>query len=123
MWGYGHFAVFASAAAIGAGLEIAVEQAVRTAEISTRAASASVTLPAAVFLFVVWLLHARHDKRGPAQQLTLPVSALLVVACTFTGSHAVLWAGLVCAAAVAFGVYLQARSSQTPVAPRSAPTA
>ncbi|MFF6958943.1 low temperature requirement protein A [Streptomyces sp. NPDC008317] len=125
LWGYGHFAVFGSAAAIGAGMEIAVEQAVGKAEISTRVAAAWVTVPAAVFLITVWLLHSRHYKRGLAQQLTLPVSGVVVLACTFTGSHAVLWAGLVCAVTVAVGVTLQARGGgQTaPVAPRSSPTA
>ncbi|WP_093714158.1 low temperature requirement protein A [Actinacidiphila alni] len=123
LWGYGHYAVFGSAAAIGAGLEIAVEQAVGSAEISTRAAAGWVTVPTAVFLFTVWVLHARHYKRGVAQQLNLPVSAVVVLACTFTGSHAVLWAGLVCAATVALGVTLQTRGAgQTPVAPSSSPT-
>ncbi|MEE4546096.1 low temperature requirement protein A [Streptomyces sp. V4-01] len=112
LWGYGHFAVFTSAAAIGAGLEIAVRQATGEAEISTRAASAAVTLPSAVFLFTVWLLHSRHYKRGLAQQLTLPVSAVLVLVCTVTGSHAVLWSGLVCAAAVVVGVWQSARASK-----------
>ena len=109
LWGYGHFAVFTSAAAIGAGLEIAVEQAVGSAHISTRVATWSVTVPTAVFLFTVWLLHSRHSKHGLAQQLTLPVAALGVLACTCAGAHAVLWAGLVCAGAVAVGVSLQTR--------------
>jgi low temperature requirement protein LtrA len=109
LWGYGHYAVFTSAAAIGAGLEIAVEQAVGSADISIRAATWSVTIPAAVFLFTVWLLHSRHSKHGVAQQLTLPIAALAVIACTWTGTHAVLWTGMVCAAAVAAGVTMQAR--------------
>lgn len=109
LWGYGHFAVFGSAAAIGAGVEIAVEQATGKAEISTHAASAAVTVPAVVFLFTVWALHSRHYKQGLAQQLILPVAAVGVLACTVAGSHAVLWAGLVCAAAVAAGVALEAR--------------
>jgi low temperature requirement protein LtrA len=109
LWGYGHFGVFAAAAAIGAGLEIAVEQSVGSSEVSVRGASAAVTVPTAVYLFVVWLLHSRHSKRGLAQQLVLPASALAVAACTATGVHAVLWAGLVCAATVALGVYLSAR--------------
>ena len=112
LWGYGHFAVFASAAAIGAGLEIAVEQAVGAAELSVRAASAAVSLPTAVFVFSVWLLHSRHYKRGLAQQLTMPVSALAVVLCTFTGSRAVLWAGLVCAGMVAVGLFLRTRGPE-----------
>jgi low temperature requirement protein LtrA len=109
-WGYGHYAVFVSAAAIGAGLEVAVEQSVGKAEISLRAASAAVTVPTAVLFFTVWLLHSRHYKRGLAQQLVLPLASLLVLACTFCGAAAVLLAGVVSALAVAVGVTLVRRN-------------
>ncbi len=59
---------------------------------------------------MVWLLHSRHFKRGLAQQLVLPVSALAVLACTWTGAYAVLWAGLVATATVAVGEALSTRS-------------
>ncbi|MFD3379020.1 MULTISPECIES: low temperature requirement protein A [unclassified Streptomyces] len=109
LWGYGHYVIFASAAAIGAGLEVAVEQAVGKAHISTVAASAAVTLPTALFLLTVWVLHARHYKVGTAQQLVLPVTALAVALCTFLGDWAVLAAGVVAALAVVVGVTLSAR--------------
>ncbi|MEV6834985.1 low temperature requirement protein A [Streptomyces sp. NPDC051133] len=109
VWGYGHYFVFASAAAIGAGLEVAVEQAVGTAHISVLSASASVTLPTALYLLTVWALHARHFKVGVAEQLVLPVTALLVICCTFLGDWAVLATGLVSAGAVATGVVLAVR--------------
>ncbi|MEU6463387.1 low temperature requirement protein A [Streptomyces sp. NPDC046976] len=109
LWGYGHYLIFSSAAAIGAGLEVAVEETVGSAHLSTAAASAAVTLPTALYLLTVWALHARHFKVGIAQQLVLPVTALLVLCCTFLGSWSVLAAGLVCAAAVATGVTLTAR--------------
>ncbi|MGW3283404.1 low temperature requirement protein A [Streptomyces sp. NPDC001002] len=109
LWGYGHYVIFASAAAIGAGLEVAVEQAVGKAHISTLAASAAVTLPTALFLLTVWLLHARFYKVGTAQQLVLPTAALLVILCTFLGDWAVLAAGIVSALTVATGVTLTAR--------------
>ncbi|MGW2741036.1 low temperature requirement protein A [Streptomyces sp. NPDC001450] len=109
LWGYGHYLIFASAAAIGAGLEVAVEQAVGKAHISTLSASAAVTLPTALYLLTVWALHSRHFKVGISQQLVLPATALLVVCCTFLGEWAVLAAGLVSAAAVAVGVTLTAR--------------
>ncbi|WP_229900150.1 low temperature requirement protein A, partial [Streptomyces capoamus] len=109
VWGYGHYPVFASTAAIGAGLEVAVEQAVGKAHISALSASAAVTLPTALYLLTVWALHARHFKVGLAQQLVLPVAALLVICCTFLREWAVLAAGLVCSAAVAAGVVLTAR--------------
>ncbi|SNX61849.1 low temperature requirement protein LtrA [Streptomyces sp. TLI_55] len=109
LWGYGHYLIFASAAAIGAGLEVAVEQAVGKAHISTLAASAAVTLPTALYLLTVWALHSRYFKVGTAQQLVLPVTALLVIASTFLGDWAVLAAGVVSALAVATGTTLTAR--------------
>jgi low temperature requirement protein LtrA len=109
LWGYGHYVVFASAAAIGAGLEVAVEQAVGQAHLSTLAASAAVTLPTALYLLAVWVLHSRHFKVGLAQQSVLPVTALSVICCTFLGEWAVLAAGLVTALAVATGSTLTAR--------------
>ncbi|WP_162793304.1 low temperature requirement protein A [Streptomyces globosus] len=111
-WGYGHYVVFASAAAIGAGIEVAVEHAVGKAHLSQTAANLAVTVPAALFLAFVWLLHARHFKHGAARQLTLPVAALAVLACAWTGAYAVLWAGLVAAATVAVGV-TSARSERS----------
>ncbi|MER7919220.1 MULTISPECIES: low temperature requirement protein A [unclassified Streptomyces] len=109
LWGYGHYLIFSSAAAIGAGLEVAVEETVGSAHLSTAAASAAVTLPTALYLLTVWALHARHFKVGIAQQLVLPVTALLVLGCTFLGGWSVLAAGLICAAEVATGVTLTAR--------------
>ncbi|WP_043729130.1 low temperature requirement protein A [Streptomyces zinciresistens] len=121
LWGYGHYVVFASAAAIGAGLEVAVEQAVGKAEISTLAASAAVTLPTALYLLTVWALHSRYFKVGIAQQLVLPCAALLVICCTFLGEWAVLAAGLVTALAVATGETLSARmAARQRVATRAA---
>ncbi|MFF4270931.1 low temperature requirement protein A [Streptomyces sp. NPDC001536] len=111
LWGYGHYLIFASAAAIGAGLEVAVEQTVGKAHISTLAASAAVTLPTALYLLTVWALHSRHFKVGIAQQLVLPTTALLVILCTFLGDWAVLAAGIVSALAVATGVTLTARTA------------
>ncbi|MGA5039254.1 low temperature requirement protein A [Streptomyces capoamus] len=121
VWGYGHYPVFASTAAIGAGLEVAVEQAVGKAHISALSASAAVTLPTALYLLTVWALHARHFKVGLAQQLVLPVAALLVICCTFLREWAVLAAGLVCSAAVAAGVVLTARRAARHRADAGAP--
>lgn len=122
LWGYGHYLIFASAAAIGAGLEVAVEQAVGKAHISTLAASAAVTLPTALYLLTVWALHARYFKVGIAQQAVLPTTALAVIACTFLGDWAVFAAGIVAALAVATGVMLTVRTvageERAPVSPR-----
>jgi len=59
LWGYGHLIVFASLAALGAGLEVAVA-AVSGHElhIGDAAVVATVAVPVAVFLVVAWCLHA-----------------------------------------------------------------
>ncbi|HET9170129.1 MAG TPA: low temperature requirement protein A [Actinospica sp.] len=103
-WGYGHYFVFASAASIGAGAEVVAARAAGGEEISAPLAAASVTVPTAVLLLVVWGLQARHFKAGPAQAV-MPGAAVAVLLCTFAGSYAVLLAGLCCAAAVVLGVY------------------
>ncbi|MFJ5266273.1 low temperature requirement protein A [Streptomyces sp. NPDC088387] len=122
LWGYGHYLVFASAAAIGAGLEVAVEQAVHEAHISTLAASAAVTLPTALYLLTVWGLHSRYFKVGIAQQLVLPTAALLVICCTFLGHWAVLVAGVVTTVAVVAGETLTTRRVYRQRSPRTTTT-
>ena len=110
LWGYGHYLVFLSLAAIGAGLEVAVEHATGAGEVSGLTAAAVVTVPTAVYLFVVWVLHARYGKVGAAQWV-LPVTAVAVLAVTWIGgAGAVLTAGLVCAAATAVGLTLHLRA-------------
>lgn len=101
--------MFGSAAAIGSGLEVAVESAVHKAHVSETVATATVTVPTAIYLFTVWLLHSRHTKSG-AEQAMLPAASAAVLACTAAGGSGVLVAGLVTAATVAVGVVLHARS-------------
>jgi low temperature requirement protein LtrA len=100
VWGYGHYLVFLSAAAIGAGLEVAVEHAVGKAHIGPHIATLAVTVPTALYLVTVWALHSRHAKRGVGLWV-LPVAGVAVLFCP-----SVLAAGLVCAASVAAGLVI-----------------
>ncbi|MYW04798.1 low temperature requirement protein A [Streptomyces sp. SID3343] len=117
LWGYGHYVIFGSAAAIGAGMEVAVEQAVGVAHVSLVGASACATIPTALFMFTVWAIHSRHHKRGLVQQLILPGAAALVLLCTFAGKAAVPLAGVVAALAVAAGVVSAALVGEGDVRP------
>ncbi|MGW7411427.1 low temperature requirement protein A [Streptomyces sp. NPDC054863] len=108
-WGYGHLFILGSAAAIGAGIEVAVEQVVGKAHISPVAATAAVTIPTALFLLTGWFLQARHFKRDTAEKALMPVTVVVVLACTFLGVWGVLAAGLVMMLAVAVGVLLANR--------------
>ena len=78
MWGYGHYFVFASAAAVGAGLGVAVDQATGHPEISSTLAGYAIAVPVAVYLFFVWLLHIRPHQSGP-MKAAFPLAAVLAV--------------------------------------------
>jgi len=76
-WGYGHYAVFAATAALGAGLEVAVDAEERTSPIAPVVAGFAVAVPAALVLVVLTQLrritwafdttaHGR-DRRGAAR--------------------------------------------------------
>ncbi len=83
-WGYGHYLIFASAAAVGAGLELAVGYDAGAVHLDGVAAALPTTVAVAVFLLSVWLLHI-----GPANEcrpiaIGFPVAAVLVLAASFT---------------------------------------
>lgn len=113
-WGYGHYVVFGSAAAIGAGIEVATEQVAGQSHIPAVAAAFAVTAPAALYVVAVWLVHLRPFKQGVAQQLVLPASAALMLVATLAGHWAVPLAALAGAAGVAVGVVLAARRAPGP---------
>ena len=76
LWGYGHYFIFASAAATGAGLAVAVDHATGQTGISERVSGYAVAVPVATYLFFVWLLHLRPHQRGPLV-LACPAVAVL----------------------------------------------
>jgi len=78
MWGYGHYFIFASAAAVGAGLGVAVDQATGHTEISSALAGYAIAVPVAVYLFFVWLLHIRPHQSGP-MKAAFPLAAVLAL--------------------------------------------
>jgi low temperature requirement protein LtrA len=102
-WGYGHFVVFASAAATGAGLAIAVDQSVGPTALSDVEAGFATTVPVAVYVGAVWALHYRHKARTWLRAWGAPAAIVLVVLATWT-PEPVLATGLVLAALVAAAV-------------------
>jgi low temperature requirement protein LtrA len=79
VWGYGHLVVFASAAAVGAGLAAAVDQTVGHAELTSREAALSVTVPVSVYLLSVWVLHVRYKEPGFARAGAVPIAIVAIV--------------------------------------------
>jgi len=82
-WGYGHILVFASAAAVGAGLAVAVDHDLHVAHVGALPAALATTVPVAVFVLVVWLLHLDHERMRRVSA-AFPVAAVLILATSFT---------------------------------------
>jgi low temperature requirement protein LtrA len=93
VWGYGHYLVFGSAAAVGAGVALQVDQALHQGQVSERAAAASVTIPVAVYLLSVWWLHLRAHHADRTHYLIFPGTTVLVLLATF-GPQPLLVTGL-----------------------------
>jgi low temperature requirement protein LtrA len=100
IWGYGHLFVFASAAAVGAGLAVAVDYTTHHAEIGPVGAGAAVAIPAALYLMSLWALHERSRAASLMEASLAPVTALLILLTSFS-SQPVLLAGLLLSALLA----------------------
>lgn len=103
LWGYGHYVVFASAAAAGAGLAVAVDQATHHSKLTGTQAGFAITVPVTVYLLAVWTLHYATKTQGPMRTYAVPVAAVLILASSFT-PQPVLGTGLVMAALIGAAV-------------------
>jgi low temperature requirement protein LtrA len=79
IWGYGHLVVFASAAAVGAGIATAVDRASGHADLSDAGAALTVTVPVSVYLLSVWLLHVRYKSRGFVRVGAVPLGVAVIL--------------------------------------------
>jgi low temperature requirement protein LtrA len=100
VWGYGHFLIFASAAAIGAGLGVSVDFFTGHAHLPGWAPGLSVGVPVAVFVLCVYRLVVRPLERGPVPTAAFVGAAVLVLLAA-SSTWAVLLIGLILAALVA----------------------
>lgn len=82
-WGYGHYLIFGSAAAVGAGLELAVGFDSGQVHVSGIVTALAVTIPVAVFLLSVWLLHIGPTNECRPIAIGFPAAAVLVLAASF----------------------------------------
>jgi low temperature requirement protein LtrA len=98
-WAYGHYLIFASAAAEGAGLAAYAKLITRRADVPSPAAGVAITMPAAIFLITVWAIHVRPHQRSGAEQLAFPAAAVAVLVAGRSPAPAVI-AGLLAAALV-----------------------
>ncbi len=94
LWGYGHYVVFAAAAAVGAGLVVAVsyEQG-DTDGISSAVSAMAVTVPVAIYIVAIGLLHA-HPGRPKIIAWSTGIAAALILADSFVPAPLYLTAGV-----------------------------
>jgi low temperature requirement protein LtrA len=112
-WGYGHFVVFASAAAVGAGLAVGVDLATHQAHIGPTGAAFAVAIPVALYLLSLWWLHYRpgtlfHLGSGPLAVVLILLTPFVAAA------YAVPIIGVILAALLA--VKIAMRSGEVPAA-------
>jgi len=103
IWGYGHYVVFASAAAVGAGLAVAVDAATHTAKIGPVGAGVAVAVPVATYLLSLWFLHDRPEYRQT--RAYGPIAAVFVLMTPFTG-HGVPLTGAILAGLVGLKLFV-----------------
>ncbi|MFI7125067.1 low temperature requirement protein A [Nonomuraea sp. NPDC050153] len=118
LWGYGHYGIFAALAALGAGLEVAVEQSGHDVAASPLAIGYAVAVPVGVYLAVLWAVHALVA----GAPVVHPAAAMGCVALIWALPFAAPWLGVagVVAAITAVCVVLVAVSIMTAAGGRGA---
>jgi low temperature requirement protein LtrA len=118
-WAYRHYLVFGSVAALGAGLEVAVDAA-EHGEVSSVVAAWSVAVPVTVYLIVLMRLERRGDAADPSPQLVVGAAVIILITASLATvlgiGIAVLIMGVIVAALVASSVALAGRHGPAPAA-------
>lgn len=117
VFGFGHYAIFASGAAIGAGLAVRVDYWTHATRASALGSGAMVTVPTAALIATLWLILLRDEQPRGRTALPFAVAAVLILLATFT-PWPELFSGLVCVALLAVevraaGVADQSRSASS----------
>ena len=82
LWGYGHYFIFASAAAVSAGIEVALDYDTRHTGLDAAHAAAALCVPVAVFVWVVWGLMVW--PHGPTRaRVAMPLVAAGILLAVF----------------------------------------
>jgi low temperature requirement protein LtrA len=115
-WGYGHYVVFASAAAVGAGVAVMVASVTGHAHLSDTGAAASFTIPVVLYVLALAFLQTLLHRLSAPRVAAFAVAVIAVAGATFTGQP-VLVTGVVLAALVAAMLVITAQSAASTSAP------
>lgn len=90
-WGYGHYVVFASTAAVGAAIAVGVDYKTDHSELSRYQAAFALAVPLAIFVLSVWFI-VLLDR--DVQTLVYPAGAGVILLCALLPFAAELMAGV-----------------------------
>jgi low temperature requirement protein LtrA len=109
LWGYGSYGIFAALAAVGAGLEVAVEQTGHHIDASAVAVGYAVAVPVAVFLVLLWALYVPLVPRSVLRPAPILGGSLVILLLPLVAESIAPWIvvaaiALTCASIVAFTI-------------------
>jgi len=119
VWGYGHYACFAAVAALGAGLELAIDTLDHHTHLSERAAAASVAIPVAVFMIMLARLHHVAQTGAIGHPMLIATGVVIVILVALSAPAlglgiAVLLMGVAVTVTLAVSLALTARRARRP---------
>jgi len=79
LWGYGHYAMFAALAALGAGLEAAVLSTEEHHEATAQTLGYGVAIPVAIVLLLLWVLHVPIVERPVLSPVAIIVACVVIL--------------------------------------------
>ncbi len=109
LWGYGHYGLLAALTAVGAGLELAVEQTGHAVAASGLAVGYAIAIPVTCFLLLTWALHAPIAPRPTLRPGVVLTSCAAILAVPASGLEVTLvlaTIAAICASAVALTLAL-----------------
>jgi low temperature requirement protein LtrA len=107
VWGYGHFVVFAAAAATGAGLAVQVDVLMGEAKVSAPVGAASLAVPVALYVLAVWFVHKCNAARPAGGRWVLPVAALVIFGTPWVPFDTALTTGIILVVTLATSMTLR----------------
>lgn len=112
IWSYVHLLVFASVAAVGAGIAVAIDGDVGHSELVPAASGAAVAIPVTVYLLSLYPLYIRPGD-PPLSRFGIPITAGLILAASFS-AEPILVTGILLAGLVATKETFRIRSARVP---------
>ena len=120
MWGYGHYLVFAALAAVGAGLQVAVDRTHEEVAISGTVAALAVAVPVAVYLIAAWRVSLGRRPLRTIWPIAATAAAGVLVAVLAGGNVPLAVTMMAAAVAAVVGVSAwRASHAVAPIAPEA----